>query len=107
MQPETIEFSSADGVFVKMMHIREANVAVPQHAHTYDHLSLLARGSCRMAKDGLDMGVFRAPCALEIQAGVKHLFVSLEPDTIIYCIHNVSRSGEVEIAEEHQFRKAG
>lgn len=103
IQPESVEFYSADGVFVKMMGLRHAGVLVPQHSHTYPHLSLLARGSVRVWRDGVLLGDYAAPDAIHIQAGAKHTFLSLEPNTLVYCIHNVSRSGAVAIDELHEF----
>jgi hypothetical protein len=105
IQPESIEFHSADDVFVKSMHIKHAGILVPQHSHSYDHLSMLARGSVRVWKDDVLMGEFKAPHGINIEANCKHRFLSLEPDTIIYCIHNTSRNGEVEIAEHHELRR--
>lgn len=105
IQPDSIEFHSADGVFVKMMHIKHENIFVPQHSHSYDHLSMLARGSVRVWKDDVLVGDFTAPHGINIEAHKKHKFLSLEPNTIIYCIHNISRTGEVEVAEHHELRR--
>jgi quercetin dioxygenase-like cupin family protein len=101
-QPPVWEHTSVDGVFVKQMLLKERGTLVPQHAHVYDHTSMLARGSVRMWADGEYVGDFVAPQPLFIKAKVKHRFQSLEPDTLIYCIHNVSRTGQVEIHAEHQ-----
>ena len=102
-QPPLWERTTPDGVFIKQMYLRHAGTAVPQHAHVYDHTSMLARGAVRAWADGELLGEFQAPCPIFIKAKVKHTFLSLEPDTLIYCIHNVSRTGAVEIHAEHQF----
>jgi hypothetical protein len=99
--PDDIEFHSADGVFVKQMYLKEADILVGQHSHTYEHLSMLARGSVRVIQNGKFIGDFHAPAAINIPAHTKHMFLSLEPETIVYCIHNVSRDGEVSIADRH------
>lgn len=78
----------ADGVWIKQMLIPKPYDIVPQHSHTYDHISLLAKGSIRAWKDGEFYGDFTAPEGIFIAAGVKHIFQALEPETIIYCIHN-------------------
>lgn len=104
IQPESIEFYSTDGVFVKTMHIKHANVLVPQHSHEYDHLSMLAKGSVRVWRDGVILGDFTAPVGIEIKARTKHKFLSLEPDTLVLCIHNVSRTGQVDIHAPHELR---
>lgn len=96
-----IEFYSADDVFVKVMHLPEAGLLVPQHSHEYSHLSMLAVGSVRVWRDDVLLGDFHSPAGIEIEAKCKHRFLSLEP-SIIYCIHNVSRTGKYEFLEEHQ-----
>jgi hypothetical protein len=101
-QPPDISFACEDGIFVKQMYLKDAMTVVPQHAHEYDHISMLAVGSVRAWADGELMGEFAAPCPITIRARVKHTFLTLEPGTTIYCIHNTSRTGEVEIHAEHQ-----
>lgn len=100
-QPPDWEHISVDGVFIKQMYLKEPGTMVPQHAHRYDHTSMLATGSVRMWKEGLFVADFVAPAPIFIKAGVKHMFQSLEANTLIYCIHN-ARAGRVEIVAEHQ-----
>lgn len=105
-QPHGIEIRMADGIFIKQMIVAKAGTYVPQHAHTWDHVSMLAAGAVRVWKDGALDGDYTAPTAIEIKAGVKHMFAALADNTIIYCIHNISRTGEVDIMEEHQLEGA-
>lgn len=100
-QPGSDEFTLTDGVFVKTMVLHDVDMFVPQHSHAYDHTSFLAKGSVRAWADGEFVGEFRAPHPIFIAAGVKHAFQSLEPNTLVLCIHNVSRKGEVEVLDEH------
>jgi hypothetical protein len=96
------EFHCVDGIFIKQMHLKNAGTYVPQHEHKYPHNSMLAAGSVRVWREKQWHGDFKAPTAILIDAGVKHTFLSLEPDTIVYCIHNTSRSnGQVEITAEN------
>lgn len=97
-----VEFAMADGIFIKQMAMDRAGIIVPQHAHSYDHVSMLAAGSVRLWRDGELVGDFIAPMPIHISAGTKHKFMSLEPGTVVYCIHRIDRTGQVEIAEEHQ-----
>jgi quercetin dioxygenase-like cupin family protein len=85
-------------VFIKQMYLKDTGTIIPQHAHLYDHTSMLARGRIRAWADGVELGDFEAPHPLYIPARVKHTFMSLENDTLIYCIH---RSTPVIFAE-HQ-----
>lgn len=102
LQPISVEIKMADGLFVKSMLILKAGTIVPQHAHTYEHLSMVAAGSVHAWRDGLSIGVYNAPAGIIIPAESKHTFEALVDNTLLYCIHNVSRTGEVEIADEHQ-----
>lgn len=106
-QPPNWEHKSPDGVFIKQMFLRHQFTLVPQHAHAYDHTSMLATGSVRAWADGVLLGDYAAPCPIFIKAKVKHTFQSLEPDTLIYCIHNISRTGDVEIQERHELKVVG
>lgn len=100
--PEDVEIHIADDVFVKQMKIAKAGTYIPQHSHKYDHLSMLAVGSVRAWADGDLMGDFSAPAGITIKAGIKHTFLSLVDDTIIYCIHNAAHPTVAEVLEEHQ-----
>lgn len=99
-QPPIWEHRTVDGVFIKQMHIRQKDTLIPQHSHDHAHTSMLAAGSVRVWVEDQCIGDFKAPHPIFIEARKFHKFVSLEPDTIIYCIHNVSRNGEIQIHKE-------
>jgi hypothetical protein len=99
------EENTIDGVFIKQMHLKDAGLVVPQHSHTYGHTTLLAHGKLRAWKDDELLGDFDAPAQIYIAAGAKHTFLSLVPNTVAYCIHNVSRTGRVEIHESHELNQ--
>lgn len=96
-----VEFSIQDGIFIKQMFMDKAGIMVPQHSHSYSHSSMLATGSVRVWRDGEIIGDFKAPIPIEIPAKCKHMFMSLEPNTVVYCIHRTDRTGEVDIHENH------
>lgn len=104
LQPDSVEFKGADGVLVKSMVCKVAGTVVPQHAHAYDHLSMLAIGAIKVWKDEKYLGTYHAPAGIEIEAGAKHRFETVTDYTIIYCIHNVSRTDEVDIADRHALK---
>lgn len=101
-QPPVVEFSTADEVFIKQMLIAKAGTYIPQHSHLYDHTSMLAVGAIKVWEDGVLTGEHVAPKPLLIKKGVKHTFQALVDGTLVYCIHNLSHSGVVEILAEHQ-----
>lgn len=100
-QPPVVEIHMADEVFIKQMLIAKAGTFIPQHTHTYDHTSMLAVGRVRVWAGDAEPHDYTAPTGFLIAAGVKHTFLALEDNTIVYCIHNVSRTGEVDILDEH------
>lgn len=100
----TIEITMTDGVFVKLMGIPRAEMYVSQHTHTYDHSSFVAKGSVMVwVGDDTEGTVFHARQAILIKAHTAHLFMSLEDDTQVYCIHNISRTGEVDVDHDNPF----
>lgn len=101
-QPIEVDFQTVDGVFIKHVVIKKRGTALPQHAHVWDHETLIASGSLMVWVDGVFEGVRLAPCALLIKAGVKHTFVAAQDNTVLACIHNITHSGKVDILAEHQ-----
>lgn len=105
-QPISTEIHIADGVFVKTMVVQKAGTLVPQHSHTYDHVSVLVKGSVKLWQDGVPDGEYRAPVGILIRARKKHLFQALEDGTTVLCVHDIGTAEAVEIAEEHQLTEA-
>lgn len=91
-QPVGREYMAA-GAFVKEMDLKRAGMVIPQHAHAYDHISYVANGAVEFEGKRYD-----APHALIVPANKKHTFISLEPDTLVLCIH----AGTPVVTEEHQ-----
>ena len=103
-QPDSVEFQLADGIFVKSGHFARAGRIVPQHAHEHDHSSFIATGGALAWSGDEFLGTFDAPCSIFIKAKVKHTFKTTKDNTLILCIHNVSRTGLVDIHELHEVR---
>ncbi len=100
-QPIVTEFQ-ADGVWTAHIVIPDEGTRSPQHAHVYEHLTVVASGSVRVTRDDANPAEYTAPAGIVIPAGVKHLFETLTPDVLLLCIHNTARGGEIKILEEHQ-----
>jgi hypothetical protein len=105
-QPYGVEIHMSDDIFLKQMVVAHAGTYIPQHSHTYEHTTMVATGSIRVWEDGKLSGDFTAPTGLMIKAGVKHTFLTLEPHTVLYCIHNMHNSRLVSLLEEHQLQLA-
>lgn len=105
-QPKSIDFDikfgEGDRIFIKQTFLEKAGSYYPQHSHEYEHVTFIPVGSVRAWCDDELIGDIHGPNYLTIGAHKKHLFMTLVDNTIIECIHNTSRTGEVEIHEEHQ-----
>jgi quercetin dioxygenase-like cupin family protein len=100
-EPYGIEVHEADGLFLKQMFIPKRDTTIPQHAHAYDHLSMLVKGSVGVWKNGVFDQCYKAPKGILIKAGIKHLFLSLTDDTEIWCVHSLGTEKVVKILAEH------
>lgn len=96
------EILCCDGVFIKQMPFPRRGDAIPAHSHKYAHHTLIARGRARVWGDEQDLGEFGEGQAVYVAAGVEHLFLALEDNTLAYCIHNLHGKEEVEILAENR-----
>lgn len=96
-QPIGREYTTSDGkTFVKEMDLPVAGMVIPQHAHAYEHISYVARGSVLFEDRVIRCGTPEA--AIRVPAFKKHTFKSLEPDTLVLCIH----ANAPVVTDEHQ-----
>ncbi len=105
-QPMEEDIRTADGIFIKRVAALEAGTYLPQHAHVWDHTTLLTNGRIEVWQGSLvdwvgAATIYQAPAAIFIKAGVKHLFRILEDNTVLWCIHNLKGAQAVEVLEEH------
>jgi hypothetical protein len=92
----TIKHYFSNGVYAKESII-PANSWLVQHAHKYDHLSILASGSVELIVDNKKT-VIHAPACIEIAANQHHGVKSLT-DVVWYCIHATNCTDKNEIDE--------
>lgn len=83
MTPEILHHFGG-GVYAKET-IVPAGMALVQHKHAFDHLSILAGGTVEVVVDGERKEV-TGPACLMIQAGKYHCIRALT-DAVWYCIH--------------------
>jgi hypothetical protein len=105
IQPDSIETTLCDGIFIKSMVLHRKFTLVPQHSHTFDHVTMLATGSVRVWKDDELVGDFQAPHGILIEARTFHKFLSLEDNTTLYCIHHLHDTDGVEIHAENGLKE--
>lgn len=100
-QPDEINFSLADDIFIKSGLFKKSGTVIPQHSHDYDHTSFIATGAVQAWCDDELLGIYTAPSSIFIKAKAKHTFLTTQDNTTILCIHNVSRNGMVDIHDLH------
>ena len=99
-QPTT-HLTMYGGVYALSHAVKDAGTILPQHSHTFPHLSAIMAGAVQVVADGEDLGTFEAPALVKIAARTKHTFTTLRPDTVICCLHAVAEGEEVDIYAEH------
>lgn len=99
---DIVEFHLADDILIKSGFFKDAGAILAQHSHEYDHTSFIATGAVRAWCDGKYIGEYFAPTSIFIKAKCKHAFEIASPNTLIMCIHNISRNGMIDIHELHE-----
>jgi quercetin dioxygenase-like cupin family protein len=94
-KPFKSQSAYADNVWVKMMYLLNQGDQIQGHAHTFDHITLLARGSVRMEHD-LGSKEYKAPFLIITPKGIVHKFTALESRSLLCCIHAIRDGDEVD-----------
>lgn len=92
MSNPVTDIKLVDNVFVKMHRFINAGDTHQGHAHTFDHITLLATGAVLMKHDNGEQ-TFQAPHLIVTPSGITHQFTALEPGTVFCCIHAI-RDGD-------------
>jgi len=95
MSAPVTDLKIVDNVFVKMHRFVHAGDTHNGHAHTFDHITLLATGKVLMKHDNGEQE-FTAPHLIVTPKGITHQFTALEPNTVFCCIHAIRDGSEVE-----------
>lgn len=86
----------AAGVYAKETRIPE-NYWFTQHSHSYDHISILAKGHVVVVVDGVETH-YEAPACINIEAGKNHEVIGVT-DSVWYCIHATGETDPEKIDE--------
>ena len=98
-QPVSADLPVFGGILLKRHTLPAAGMYVGQHAHAYDHITVVAAGGLRAWCDGRLLGDFPAPSELSIAAGAVHTFEALAAGTVVYCVHAAATYAETERAK--------
>jgi len=86
----------SDGLYSKETHI-PAGTMLMQHKHSYNHMSILAKGKVVVLVDN-ESKIVEAPACLEISAG-KHHAVKALTDCVWFCIHATDETDPSKVDE--------
>jgi hypothetical protein len=99
-EPVSTEIKLTADLFIKTAQLAKAGTPVLQHAHKYDHVTLLAYGSMRVWADDEMLGDYTGPVGILIRAHVRHRMVTLTDGVVFCCIHALHGTDAVEIEED-------
>ncbi len=91
---ENIQFIG--NLYFRSVLLKEANTMIPQHDHAHDHATYIGSGKVRLWVNGKYQGDYEAGQAVEIKANQKHMFLSLEPNTRLTCVHDMNSAALIE-----------
>lgn len=97
MTNPVINIGVVSNIFVRQMHFQNVDDVELGHKHSFDHLTLLAKGQLRVAVNGSTTD-YTAPTMIYIRAEYNHELTALVPDTVAYCIHglrNEDKTGDL------------
>lgn len=79
----------AGGIYFRSVLLKQAGTIIPQHVHDHDHVSFIGSGRVRGWKDGEWIGDRGAGEVFEIPSGSAHVFMALEDNSLIACVHDI------------------
>jgi len=83
-----VSINLVSNIFIKQMEFAKTGDFMPGHTHTYDHMTLLAKGSVKVTVNEQDT-IFNAPHIIFIHKDNIHRIEALEDNTVAYCINGV------------------
>lgn len=86
----------ACGIYFRSVLLKTADIAIKQHSHDHPHATFVGSGRARGWSDGVWIGDKGPGEAFEILAGAEHMFQSLEPNTLLACVHDLSSAESVK-----------
>jgi hypothetical protein len=105
MSSPEIKIICVSNVYTRLMFFKDAGDVEQGHYHTYNHASLLSSGSvlCEILDDNnsvVTSKIFKAPDLIFIAHDSKHKFTSLEPNTVLACIHALRNEADDILSPE-------
>ena len=86
MSQPNVNIGCVSNLFVRQMHFASIGDMEMGHQHSFDHLTLLAKGKLKVRINDEDTE-FTAPQMIFIKASLRHELTALAENTVAYCIH--------------------
>lgn len=86
MAQPTVQIGCISNLFVRQMHFAVAGDSELGHKHSFDHMTLLAKGKLKV-KINDEETEFTAPHMIFIKAELQHELTAVTDNTVAYCIH--------------------
>lgn len=102
-QEAEVSFSTSDDLEIKVLYFQEPGIFMGQHSHTWSHAHIVGSGALRVWIEGEELGDFEAGTCIDIEAGKKHILMSLKEDTRGFCVHNLHGLNEIPLLERAVF----
>jgi quercetin dioxygenase-like cupin family protein len=96
-QPE-VQIGCVANLFVRQMHFAATGDMELGHKHTFDHMTLLAKGKLKV-KINDEETEFTAPQMIYIKADLQHELTAAADNTVAYCIHALRTGASDDIID--------
>lgn len=97
-EPEIGWPDANNGVGIKELYFPEPGIFMGQHAHARGHDHLVGSGEVRVWVEGVEVGDFKAGQVINIEAGKRHILMSLKKDTRGFCLTNITLGENAVVA---------
>lgn len=86
----------ACGLYFRSVILSDRGNIIPQHSHDHPHATFISSGRVRGWRNGEWIGDKGRGDAFEIEAGSAHVFLALEPDTMLTCVHSLDSADSIK-----------
>lgn len=86
MSHPNVQIGCISNLFVRQMHFAAAGDIEMGHKHSFDHMTLLAKGKLKVRINDEETE-FTAPHMIFIKAELQHELTAVTDNTVAYCIH--------------------
>lgn len=84
------------GLYFRSVFLPEAGMRIPQHVHDHNHATYVGNGRARVYVNDRILGDYEAGQVVPVEAGKKHEFEALEPNTRLTCVHDVASAESIK-----------